>query len=607
MEERSDRVILRKMKDSLQLPELELIIDDSLGYTIAVYECFLPEDHDLYSGFRRSMRNVTVSILIKELERSVICPGVSPKELSGQLVSHVIPKIVDPLYCSEDLNVPERFPNKQFWQHRDCTPLCEPSLELCTACTCYSCADDLKTKAKQRKLSEPAHIKAPVSCTAPERLKLTLQMQRLKCAELESQLEEMKKEITKSAVLIDHDLSNDLTGIISDCGSSMTPFTSLFWQQQKKLMKSSATGVRYHPMIIRFCLSLAAKSLSCYEELRNSKVLVLPSQRRLRDYRNAIRPQRGFQNEVVEELKSQTDSHFDVQRYVVLLFDEMKIMSNLVFDKFTGEHIGFIDLGDPDLNFGTIEEASSIATHALVFLVRGVCTELKFCLAHFATTGVTAAQLIPLFWEAVYILETSCNLWVIAATSDVVSPNRRFYRLHKPLDGGADTEVCYRTINLFTPSRFLYFFSDAPHLVKKTRNCLSHSGSGSCTRYMWNNGNYILWQHIATMFYQDVDNGLKLLPKLTYEHINLTSYSVMRVNLAAQVLSASVAAVLKGFGPPEAVETAKLCEMVDAFFDCLNVRSTKEHEKKRKPFLAPYRSVNLGEFSNTSHHMVCLG
>ena len=46
----------------------------------------------------------------------------------------------------------------------------------------------------------------------------------------------------------------------------------------------------------------------------------------------------------------------------------------------------------------------------------------------------------------------------------------------------------------------------------------------------------------------------------------------MRVNLAAQVLSASVAAVLEEFGPPEAVETAKLCEMMDAFFDCLILR-----------------------------------
>ena len=94
------------------------------------------------------------------------------------------------------------------------------------------------------------------------------------------------------------------------------------------------------------------------------------------------------------------------------------------------------------------------------------------------------------------------------------------------------------------------------------------------------------------MFYQDIDSGLKLLPRLTYDHIHLTSYSVMRVNLAAQVLSASVATVLKAFGPPEEAATAKLCEMMDSFFDCLNVRSTTEYQKKRKPFLAPFRSEN---------------
>ena len=66
----------------------------------------------------------------------------------------------------------------------------------------------------------------------------------------------------------------------------------------------------------------------------------------------------------------------------------------------------------------------------------------------------------------------------------------------------------------------------------------------------------------------------------------------MRVNLAAQILSASLAAVLKNFGPPEAQGTAKLCEIMDSFFDCLDVRSTAEAKRKRKPFLAPYKSVD---------------
>jgi hypothetical protein len=52
-----------------------------------------------------------------------------------------------------------------------------------------------------------------------------------------------------------------------------------------------------------------------------------------------------------------------------------------------------------------------------------------------------------------------------------------------------------------------------------------------------------------------------------------------------------MSAVLKAFGTPDTAGTAKLCEMVDSFFDCLNVRSTTEHQRKRKPFLAPYTNT----------------
>ena len=60
---------------------------------------------------------------------------------------------------------------------------------------------------------------------------------------------------------------------------------------------------------------------------------------------------------------------------------------------------------------------------------------------------------------------------------------------------------------------------------------------------MWNEGFFVLWRHVAQMYYQDVENCLKLLPRLTFDHINLNAYSKMRVNLAAQVLSASMAAI----------------------------------------------------------------
>jgi len=45
--------------------------------------------------------------------------------------------------------------------------------------------------------------------------------------------------------------------------------------------------------------------------------------------------------------------------------------------------------------------------YALAFRVRGVCTQLKFGLAHFATTGATAAQLMLLFSEAASLTSDS--------------------------------------------------------------------------------------------------------------------------------------------------------------------------------------------------------
>lgn len=83
-----------------------------------------------------------------------------------------------------------------------------------------------------------------------------------------------------------------------------------------------------------------------------------------------------------------------------------------------------------------------------------------------------------------------------------------------------------------------------------------------------------------------------MLPKLTNNHIMLTPYSLMRVRLAAQILSNSVGICLNEFGPPEAAGTAKFCIMMDTFFDCLNVKNTKECILKQKPDLKPYTSVD---------------
>ena len=117
----------------------------------------------------------------------------------------------------------------------------------------------------------------------------------------------------------------------------------LFWEEQQKYLSSSKTGVRYHPMIIRYCLGLAAMSPAVYDEIRydektNSGFVILPSRRGLRDYKNCIRPKQVFNEDVIKELRDIVSKFQVIEMYGTLLMDEMKIQENLVWDKHTNDY-----------------------------------------------------------------------------------------------------------------------------------------------------------------------------------------------------------------------------------------------------------------------------
>ena len=70
----------------------------------------------------------------------------------------------------------------------------------------------------------------------------------------------------------------------------------------------------------------------------------------------------------------------------------------------------------------------------------------------------------------------------------------------------------------------------------------------------------------------------------------------MNVDAAAKVLSNSVATALRTFSPDSTWETAQFCDLLDQFFDCMNVRSTSSKQHSLKPFRKPYISVDDERF-----------
>jgi len=159
--------------------------------------------------------------------------------------------------------------------------------------------------------------------------------------------------------------------------------------------------MRWHPMVIRWCLYLRRKSSTAYEALRDSGFVTLPSSRTLFDYSHYIKSALGFQPDVVQVLKTEAEKkgmYGETWKcFVGILFDEIKIKSDLVYDKHIGELIGYCNLdkvGNQILDFQNNYEKSNksddLAKFMLVLMVRGIASDLKFPLAGFATNSITA-------------------------------------------------------------------------------------------------------------------------------------------------------------------------------------------------------------------------
>ena len=70
----------------------------------------------------------------------------------------------------------------------------------------------------------------------------------------------------------------------------------------------------------------------------------------------------------------------------------------------------------------------------------------------------------------------------------------------------------------------------------------------------------------------------------------------MKVKLARQVLSRSVAISLEESGNEEVLGTAEFCQMMNDFFDCTNVTSLTEHVRRRNHLIKPYTSPDDERF-----------
>ena len=85
----------------------------------------------------------------------------------------------------------------------------------CACCSSYEKKLAKQKTIKSRNLNVAAKPNAPVSTTHPHRLKLALQQQRLKCAQLEGELTKMRNAIQNSGVVLQSEFSQDVQSIMT--------------------------------------------------------------------------------------------------------------------------------------------------------------------------------------------------------------------------------------------------------------------------------------------------------------------------------------------------------------------------------------------------------
>ena len=124
----------------------------------------------------------------------------------------------------------------------------------------------------------------------------------------------------------------------------------LLWQQQVKQLGANPKSMRWHPLIIRWCLSIYHISPAAYKQIssKRNKFITLPHVNTLKKYINYTTPTSGFNPDVIKKLvvDSKLSQLEDIKKNVSLSFDEMKFQQGLVYQKSSGKLIGFCEFGD---------------------------------------------------------------------------------------------------------------------------------------------------------------------------------------------------------------------------------------------------------------------
>ncbi|KAB0805293.1 hypothetical protein PPYR_02263 [Photinus pyralis] len=375
---------------------------------------------------------------------------------------------------------------------------------------------------------------------------------------------------------------------------------------QSNFVRTLAECAGKKPTARRFSIDHKVLGLALYKQSANayklfSQVFPMPSRVTIMKLLNNVPIHPGINECMFEGLQKACKNMGPLDKYCMLVFDEMSLSSHLNYNPHSDVVEGFENYGD--------KQNQIIADHVQVFMLRGIHKNWKQpILFQFVKGAVKSPQIVKTIKEIVNIvhksglriLGTICDQGAnnVSAINSLVNETRaRYFRENK--------ELRHHIFEI--DGDILIPFYDPPHLIKGIRNnMLTKDITYKCDGQQ----KVAKWEDIYTAWQLDCFSGrLRAMPKITEFHVDRSKIKKMKVSICAQVFSHTVSSTINLMATCElvgsdgtttmekrAVETAEFIHIIDKLFDSVN--GTSPFNIKGK---ALKTSVNLNNIEGSQH------
>ncbi|KAJ8034277.1 hypothetical protein HOLleu_21044 [Holothuria leucospilota] len=162
-------------------------------------------------------------------------------------------------------------------------------------------------------------------------------------------------------VVLEDDDHEDMSILLQKCFPHASDEMKILLQAQQDALKAkNATARRWNKDVISACLSLWIRSPRAYEDLGQTGMLILPSGRHLRQYKNIVHQQSGPLEEMFKWMFQCANDVKIPPGAGIITHNETKIQEDLVVDMTDGKVklIGWIDSGDDGNNIKILQKGT---------------------------------------------------------------------------------------------------------------------------------------------------------------------------------------------------------------------------------------------------------